>query len=165
MIEFTTITVICILLLLYFRPGKTPPLDNPLVIERAGQYHVTLAAQLNLAQPLIEAIAGKLQADNTAKSNDIPQYFEVRDKHAKAHGADYYLLAITPRNGMLYFQAISPQLQNQGSNLGTIRAFSESVLARFPPAGAHNSASTDRILKAVQEVAQMRAIMIKSLPE
>ena len=60
MIEFTTIVTLAILFLIFFRPGKTPPLENPLVIERPGQYHMTLAPQLNLAQPFIEEVASRL---------------------------------------------------------------------------------------------------------
>lgn len=51
MIETLTIITLSVLFLIFFRPGKTPPLDNPMVIERPGKYHVTLAPQLNLAQP------------------------------------------------------------------------------------------------------------------
>lgn len=143
MIEFTTITIICILLLLYFRPGKTPPLKNSLVIERTGQYRATLAAQLNLAQPLIEDIAQQLGTVND--SNSATLAFEVRDKQVNAHGHEFYFLAITQRNGMLYFEA-SNQLP--------------------PPPAANpesNRAIEERIMKAVQSVAHVRGIAIKQI--
>jgi hypothetical protein len=57
MIETMTLITLSLLFLIYFRPGKTPLLDNPLVINRTGRYQATLAPQTNLAQPFIETIA------------------------------------------------------------------------------------------------------------
>ncbi|MDO8413227.1 MAG: hypothetical protein Q7S51_05495 [Gallionellaceae bacterium] len=147
MIEFTTLTIICILLLLYFRPGKTPPLKNSLVIEHPGKYHATLAAQLNLAQPLIEALAQQIGTGHT--NNSATLYFEVRDKQVRAHGAEFYLLAITQRNGMLYFEASSPQSSSQVSDTSS--------------GGEYSHAADAHIIKTVQEVAQSRGIRIKHL--
>ena len=167
MIEFTTITIICILLLLYFRPGKTPLLNNSLVIERAGQYHVTLDKQLNLAQPFIEAIAKQLGAVMDASNNSTTLYFEVHDPQVKARGTSGYLLAITQRNGMLYFQATRPSPKtspkNPDSDLQLISDFGNAVLVHFLSAGAYNPAADGRILKSIQEVAELRGVHIKSL--
>jgi len=60
MIETITIITLSVLFLIFFRPGKTPPLNNPLVIERPDHYHMTLPPQLNLAQPFIEAVAAQI---------------------------------------------------------------------------------------------------------
>lgn len=168
MIEFTTITIICILLLLYFRPGKTPLLNNSLVIERAGQYHVTLDKQLNLAQPFIEAIAKQLgAAPDAASNNSATLYFEVHDPQVKVRGTSGYLLAITQRNGMLYFQATRPSPKtspkNPDSDLQLISDFGNAVLVHFPSTGAYNAAADGRILKSIQEVAELRGVPIKSL--
>ncbi len=161
MIEFTTLTIISILLLIYFRPGKTPPLNNSLIIERSGQYHVTLAAQLNLAQPFIEGIAKRLGAVNDANNNSATLYFEVRDQEVTAHGAPIYLLAITQRNGILYFQATPPP-QNSGNDLQSIRDVCNTALAPFPSSREHSSTADELIINMVHEIAQSRGIQVNN---
>ncbi len=158
MIETLTIITICMLLLIFFRPGKTPPLSNPLVIERPGKYHVTLAPQLNLAQPLVEAVAQRLLEDVQHVGNSSTQIFEVRDKQADSHGHDVYLLAITQRGGMYYFQATAP-----GSNddrLKSITEMSRKVLINVPLAGELNADIDQKIGTVVSEVAATRRIEI-----
>ena len=143
MIETLTIITLSVLFLIFFRPGKTPPLDNPLVIERPGQYHMTLAPQLNLAQPFIEAVVAQVGSLDDAMQHGATQYFEVRDKQVTAHGHDCYLLAVTLRNGMLYFQASNPQSVEQSI--------------------VHHTDAEQRIAVAVLEAAQLRGISIKQL--
>jgi hypothetical protein len=113
MIETVTIITLCFLLLNYFRPGKTPKLENPLVIERTGLYRITLAPQLNLAQPFIEEIAKRIRGANGMTAGEIACIFEVRDKHVASKGYDHYVLTITQQNGMLYFEAAPPVAGNQ----------------------------------------------------
>lgn len=163
MIETLTILTLGFLYLVFFRPGKTPPLNNPLVIDRPGQFHMTLAPQLNLAQPLIEALAKQIGPSGDAAQHSATQYFELRDKHVTAHGHDAYLLAITLRNGTLYFQATRPQADS--SDYNTIVEFSSGVLARFPASGAHDTAQDERIVAAAQEVARLRSVNIKQLAQ
>lgn len=159
MIESATLITLCMLYLIFFRPGKTPPLQNPLVIERTGQYHLTLAPQLNLAQPFIEAVANQIVSSGQAGQSSSTQFFEVRDKQVAAHGYDSYLLAITRRNGMLLIQAARPVSEDQ--NLHTISEFAHAVLARFPDDQA--PALGDEIVAAALHVAGLRGIQIKSL--
>lgn len=161
MIETLTLIIICTILLIIFRPGKTPPLANPLVIERAGEYHVTLAPQLNLAQPFIEAIANEL-SDSPSDGHSATQYFEVNDVQAKAHGHETYLLAITRRNDMIYFQAASPQPE-EPDHLRTISDFSFSVLTRFPTLGDPSPTLDTGTQAAIHAVATPRGIKIKQL--
>lgn len=163
MIETFTIITLFVLYIVYFRPGKTPPLNNSLVIERPGQYHMTLAPQLNLAQPFIEAVAKKAVTQSDAEQYSATQYFEVRDKEVKVRGQDCYLLAITLRNGMLYAQATSPQSDDPNNHLRTISESSSPVLTRFPPTGIHSTALDERIVAAANEAAQLRSIHIKHL--
>jgi len=163
MIETATLITLCMLFLIFFRPGKTPPLENPLVIERAGKYHITLAPQLNLAQPYIEAIAREIEASNDATCSSVTQYIEVQDKQVTAHGKDFYLLAVTQRNGMLYFQTARPADNQSGSQLSAIREFADQVLARFPDACEHDTALDEGLLAAAQNAAQLRGIVIKPL--
>ena len=161
MIEFTTIVTLSILFLIFFRPGKTPPLENPLVIERPGQYHMTLAPQLNLAQPFIEDVASRIGSSNEGSADCESKFFEVRDRQVKAHGFDFYLLAITRRRGMLFFQAARPSSKDQTSYLQTISDFSASVLIRFP--GSEKAASCEEIDSSVEQAAKARGIETKTL--
>lgn len=161
MIETLTLITISVILLILFRPGKTPPLANSLVIERAGQYHITFSPQINLAQPFIEAIAQNLGATPT-DGHSTTQYFEVDDSQAKAHGHEAYLLAITRRNGMTYFQATSP-LPEEPDHLRTIRDFSLNVLARFPALGNPDPALDAGIQATTHAVALLRGIETKQL--
>lgn len=163
MIETATLITLCMLFLIFFRPGKTPPLENPLVIERAGRYHVTLAPQLNLAQPYIEAVAREVGASSDATHSSATQCFAVHDKQVTAHGRDFYLLAVTQRNGMLYFQTARPS--SDGEQLPVIREVADQVLARFPDAGEHDAALDDGLQEAAQQAAQLRNIVIKQLKE
>jgi hypothetical protein len=162
MIEFTTLVTLSILYLIFFRPGKTPPLENPLVIERPGQYHMTLAPHLNLAQPFIEEVASRIVSSYDAASGCETKYFEVRDKQVKAHGFDFYLLAVTRRNGMLFFQAARPLSKDQTGQLHTISEFSRSVLARFPDDAAQGCVGED-VAQVVQQVAGQRGMQIRAL--
>ena len=165
MIETAIIITLCMLYLIFFRPGKTPPLENPLVIERAGQYHVTLAPQLNLAQPFIEEVARQLGASGATTYSSATQFFAVHDKQVTAHGYDFYLLAVTQRNGMLYFQVASPASKDDASQLQVIRDFADKVLSRFPATGEQDAAPDEGVFAAVLEAARLRGIEIRLLTE
>ena len=156
MIEFTTIVTLCILFLIFFRPGKTPPLENPLVIERPGQYHMTLAPQLNLAQPFVEDLAGRLGSLASMDCDTV--YLEVKDRQVTAHGFDFYLLAITRRNGMLLFQAARPASQS-GNQLEVISEFAKGVLKRFPGEGKQ----CEEIAEVAKQAAGARGIEVRVL--
>ena len=163
MLETITLITLSLVLMSILRPGKTPPLDNPLVIERLGKYHMTLAPQINLAQPFIEAVAQQACVPSDSVEHSTTQYFEVRDNQVTAHGHDCYLLAITLRNGMMYFQATSPLVGDQGCRRKTISEFADEVLVRFSATGEHNTALDERIVAAIQEAARLRGIRIKPL--
>lgn len=147
MIETLTLITISILLLIYFRPGKTPLLRNSLTIERAGHYRATLAPQLNLAQPFIEAIAEQLGSTSKAQQDSATQIFEVYDKQVTARGQKFYLLSISQREGMLYFEAGNPPSLAQDKH---------SALALD---------ADDRIVAAVQEAAKRRNIIVKQIAQ
>jgi hypothetical protein len=159
MLETITLITLTLLFLSFVRPGKTPPLDNPLVIDRPGRYHMTLAPRLNLAQPFIEAIAAQMELAGGA--NSATQYFEVRDKQARAHGHDHYLLAVTCRNGVLYFQAVCPEPGKQDWHI--LDEFSQPVLARFPAQQEPDPALTGQIATAATHAAEPRGIHLKQL--
>lgn len=159
MIETATLITLCMLYLIFFRHGKTPPLENPLVIERPGQYHLTLAPKLNLAQSFIEAVANQIVSSGQAGTSSSTHFFEVHDKQVAAHGSDSYLLAITRRNGMLLIQAARPV--SEGQNLRTIGESAQAVLARFHDDQA--TAAGGDIVAAALHVAGLRGIQVKSL--
>lgn len=161
MLETLTIITLSVLYLIFFRPGKTPPLENPLVIQRVGQYHITLAPKLNLAQPLIEDIAKRLVAIGDSAPDSATLCFEVRDKEVAAHGQDSYLLAITQRNGLLYFQAIASKAPEQKTRAEEMLAFADTVLATGPMTGSADAAQ--RIISAAHEAAQQRGAAIFKL--
>ena len=161
MIEFTTLVTLCILYLIFFRSGKTPPLENPLVIERPGQYHMTLAPLLNLAQPFIEDLVSRIGPSSEASANCETKFFEVHDKQVNSHGFTFYLLAITQRNGVLYFQAARPLSKDQIGQLHTIKEFADNVLSHFPSDNEH--VSCEEIVTAVKQVAGQRGIQAKIL--
>jgi hypothetical protein len=163
MIETLTIITLSVLFLIFFRPGKTPPLDSPLVIERPGSHHILLSNKLNLAQPFIEAVALQVGATGEATQCSATLCFEVRDKQVRAHGHDCYLLAVTGRGGILYCQAISPPAE--AGHFNAMMEFAEGVLRRFPATGAHSDELDARIVAAVQKAADIREINIKRLSQ
>lgn len=158
MIETLTIITLCVLYLVFFRPGKTPPLSKSLVIDRPGKYHVTLAPHLNLAQPFVEAIAQRLIESGERTGDSGTQYFRITDKHVTSHGHDTYLLAITQRNGILLFQAAAPE--GDADHLQTISEFAENVLARFPLTGETYLNVDQEIVSAAQRVAGTKRVEI-----
>jgi len=163
MIETLTIITLAVLYLVFFRPGKTPPLNNPLVIDRPGKYHMTLAPHLNLAQPFVEAVAKHLTEKEARSGDSDTQYFEVFDKNVKSHGHDNYLLAIAQRDGKLTFQATIPV--GETDHLTTIREFSQKIMEKFPPTGEADAALPAEIMSAVQHVADAKKIRIEQISQ
>lgn len=169
MLETLTIITLSVLFLLLFRPGKTPPLDNPLEINRVGQFHAVLAPKLNLAQPLLETISAQFsQADRQAGSTPT-LYYTVQDKEVRAHGQDYYLLAATLREGVLYFQATAPQ--SRQSDRTTLQNFvdaamnkhlisTESLDTREP---IQTTTAESRLTTAIQAAGAARGITLTPL--
>ena len=158
MIETLTLITLCMLYLIFFRPGKTPPLSKTLVIDRPGKYHITLAPHLNLAQPFVEAIAQQLMEPSERSGDSNTLFFDVRDKQATAHGHEAYLLAITQRDGILFFQATPPA--GNSAPLQTISAMSHNVLARFPLSSEPDISIDQAIVSVAQQVASARLIEI-----
>ena len=165
MIETLTLVTLSVLFLVFFRPGKTLPLENPLVIERPGQHHMTMGPRLNLAQPLLEAIAKEIRARVQTQPDCPTQCFEVRGKQVTAHGRELYLLAITQRNGILYFQAIAPRplVNGRDSNFNTLMESAHAVLANVPASGACNAEAGEQIAAATISAAQQHQVEIKRL--
>ena len=158
------ITLITIIVLA-IRRGKPVILDNPLVIERPGQYHITFAPQLNQAQKFVEAIASQFNESGNQAVNLASQYFEVRDPIVQPKDADFYLLAITLRSGMLYIQAINPQPSTGGadSQFNTVREFAEKILAKYPLVQAVDEPAAGLLTGAVEAAASQLKIVVTML--
>ena len=166
MIESITVITIAILLLAYFRPGKTPPLENPLIIERADKYKITLAPRLNLAQPFIEVVAELMRPLIVGVNGSAVQYFVVRDTQVKAHGSDIYLLAICCRNQMIYFYAANPKLNSQNEYLDVIKADSIDCMEDFPTNSDLNRAMLEEIIaSSIVAVAKERKVAVSQLSQ
>lgn len=167
MIEITLATIIItVIIVLTLRNTKRAVLENPVILNRTGQYHATLAPKLNLVQTFIEAIAKQLPGPRDANQNSSTQCFEVRDPEAAAIGHDLYLLAITMRNGLLYFQAIVPRppINAQDSHFNMLTESANNTLARFPATdNAHTAGMDESLITATNTTAQKLGINIKQL--
>ncbi len=165
MVESFLLLCLITIVILTIRRGKPIVLDNPVIIQRPGQYHITLAPQLNRAQTFIENIARQFPL---AASNEFAtQYFEVHDPKVFAQGENFYLLAVALRGGMLYFQAINPQplLHDADSHLKTVREFSDTVLALHPLAGLSDEQSVKSLEAAIDTAASQLKIDVKVIQE
>jgi hypothetical protein len=162
-IETLTIITLGTLFLVFFRPGKTPPLENRLTIKRPGRYQITLAPRLNLAQSFIEAVAEQMALDNVDSHCPAILYFVVRDRQVTAHGAQEYLLAVYCCDGLFYFQAESPSSKNASDYLDTIKAFTLDILRDLPAGNAQTEALEEGIVCSVQKVAQDKGVDVRLL--
>ncbi len=165
MVESFLLLCLVTIVVLTIRRGKPVVLDNPVVIQRTGQYHITLAPQLNRAQVFIESIVKQFPLQTSKEFST--RYFEIRDPKVFAQGADFYLLAVALRGGMLYFQAINPQplLYDADSHLKTVREFSDKVMALHPLAGTSDAQSEKYLDTAMEVVANQFNIEVKVLQE
>ena len=142
MYEALLLAILIALVILLIR--KPVRLDSPLIIQRPGQYHLTLAPQLAHTRNFLELIAGKFGESTTHEGDIATQYFEVRE--AAVPGAAHYLLAVGFRAGVLYFQAINPQplLKDADSHYETVRSFSEQVMMQLAPMRGEREAGSLR---------------------
>lgn len=167
MLELFLLTLLVTLIVLSIRRSKLAGMDNPIIIQRPGQYHITLAPQLDRAQTFIEQIAARFSLSHPLQG-DLPcQFFEVRDPGVLAREGSCYLLAAAYRGGLLYFQAIDPQpvLRDADSHLKQIREFSGAVLALHPLEHPADEGEAEKLRNAVETAAQKMNITVKMLPE
>ncbi len=165
--ETLLLITIITLIVLTIRRARPVVLDNPVVIQRPGQYHITLAPKLNRAQTFIEGIARQF-AQMHPPSGDLPaQYFEVRDPNLIVPGASGYLLAITVRQGVLYFQAVNPPplLPGGDSHCKALRTFSEGVLEKHPLSEPMDEQWSEKLREAVGAIASQFRIDVTTLHE
>jgi len=165
--ESLLLITIITLIVLTIRRARPVVLENPVIIQRPGQYHITLAPQLNRAQTFIEQIAKQFTQLHLPE-HDLPtQYFEVRDPRVFSKGESSYLLAIALRDGMLYFQAVNPKplLRDADSHYKTLRDFSESVLQHHPLSEPADELGAEKLRAAVDTIATQMKIAVKIFHE
>ncbi|RFC34636.1 MAG: hypothetical protein DID92_2727744566 [Candidatus Nitrotoga sp. SPKER] len=166
MIEITLATIIItIIFVLTLRNTKRTVLENPLILNRTGQYHATLAPKLNIAQTFIEAVAKQIPGPRDQDQNSSTQCFEVRDPEAITMGQELYLLAITMRHGLLYFQAIVPRplVNDQDSHFNMLMESAHSTLESIPAANDMHKEVDEFIIVAANTAARKLSIDIKQL--
>ena len=165
--ESLLLITIITLIVLTVRRARPVVLDNPVVIQRPGQYHITLAPKLNRAQTFIEGIARQF-AQTHPPSGDLPeQYFEVRDPNVIVPGASGYLLAVALRAGVLHFQAVNPlALPHDGdSQYKALRTFSEAVLEKHPLSEPIDEQWSEKLREAVETTASQFKVDARILHE
>ena len=158
------ITIIS-LIVLTIRRARPVVLDSTVTIQRPGQYHIILAPQLNRAQIFIEQIAKQFLLLHPPKGDLPSQYYELRDPSVFAKGESVYLLAVTWRDGMLYFQAINPQPSplDADSHLKTLREFSETALQQHPYSEPADEQWAVKLRESVDTIAGQLKIAVKAL--
>ena len=163
--ETLLVLTLVTLIVLTIRRAKPVILDNPVIIQRPGQYHITLAPQLNRAQTFLEQIAKQFIQLHPPEGDLPTQYFEVRDPKVFSQGESCYLLAIALRGGMLYFQAINPQplIHDADSHYKTLHEFSEAVLQRHPLSKPADELEAEKLSVAVDMIAGQLKIIVKAL--
>jgi len=163
--ESLLLITIVTLVILTIRRAKPVVLDTPVTIQRPGQYHMILAPQLNRAQTFIEQIAKQFLLSHPPKADLPSQYYEIRDPAVFAKGESAYLLAITLRDGMLYFQAINPQLKaNDGdSHLKALNESADEALKKYPHSEPAEEQWGEKLRESVDTIARQLKITVKAL--
>jgi hypothetical protein len=163
--ETLLVLTLVTLIVLTIRRAKPVILDNPVIIQRPGQYHITLAPQLNRAQTFLEQIAKQFIQLHPPEGDLPTQYFEVRDPKVFSQGESCYLLAVALRGGMLYFQAINPQplIHDADCHYKTLHEFSEAVLQHHPLSKPADEPEAEKLSVAVDRVASQLQITVKAL--
>jgi hypothetical protein len=162
--ESLLLLTIITLIVITIRRARPVILENPVIIQRPGQYHITLAPQLNRAQTFIEQIA-KHYSQSHPQQRDLPtQYLEVRDPKVFSRGQNCYLLAIALRGGVLYFQAVNPKPKQHDadSHYKTLHEFAESVL-QHPFSGPADEQGAEKLRATVDTIAAQFMIAVNVL--
>ena len=153
MIETLTVISLCFLYLVFFRPGKIPPLDNPLVIERPGQYKIRLAPKLNLVLPFVESIAGRIAPTDEMKICQSVKFFAIRDQQIAENQNAVYFLVLTFQHGMLDIQAVRPSQSMKSSYIDWIMQLTEDTIIKLPIESKYSGLLDSHIIEAVKDSA------------
>lgn len=163
--ETLLVVTIVTLIILTIRRAKPVVLQNPVTIQRPGQYQIILAPQLNRAQVFIERIAKEFIQMHPPQGDLPTQYLQVRDPVVFAEGESCYLLAVTLRAGELYFQAINPQplIYDADSHRKTLREFSEPLLDLHPYSQSADEHWEKNLRDAINNIATQLKISVHEL--
>lgn len=166
MIETLTVVTLSILFLIFFRPGKTPPLENRLTIERPGRYQAVFAPRLNLAHPFIERIVERFESVEFPNSQSgAACLFLIQDKNISTPNHNNYLLIVAYKDAMLHFQAEWPLSANPTHHLETLKTLAVDILKEIPASSVDNEVLGEQINSAVLETAAERGVEVTLLTE
>lgn len=160
MIELTILVTLITLMLIGMRT-KPRQLENPVVIERGGNYRVTLAPRLNLAITFIERIAQSYRALPAPPDDSATLCLTVHDPSLKGYGIESYLLAVTLRGGLLHFQALLPSATAGTSRHRQLDEFVQAALKGTQAAEVPQQ--TGQLLAAAEQAASASNIRIERL--
>ena len=163
MIEITAI-ILLITFILIGRLTRPRQLERPVVIERSGNYRVTLAPRLNLAITFIERIAHCYRTQPASSGDNATLHLAVNDPSLKRYGTEAYLLAITLRHGVLHFQAMQP-VTDSGNPYRQLDEFAQAALKNLPTAGAIRPEQDGCLINAFEQAASGHEIGIQRLLE
>lgn len=119
--------ILLVLLVLVLWSLRTRPaiFDNPVINQVDNVYHATVAPHLVRSHGFIEQIVNQLAVTDCSAGDSDTLCYEVRD--AQLH----YLLAVSLRAGVLYFQVISPARLRE-ANYRVLREYADQVLIHHP---------------------------------
>lgn len=127
--ESLLLITIITLVVLTIRRARPVILETPVIIQRPGQYQITLAPQLNRAQIFVEQIAKQFAQLHQSGGDLSTQYFEVRDPKVFSKGENSYLLAIAYVVGCCIFRRSIPSLY-RAKRVATIKPCANFLMQR-----------------------------------
>lgn len=119
------ILLVLLALVLWSLRGKSVVFENPIIIQVATVYHATIAPHLVQSHGFIEQIVAQLAITDCSAGDSDTLCFEVRDTQL------HYLLAVSLRAGVLYFQVLSPASLRE-ANYRVLREYADQVLIHHP---------------------------------
>lgn len=163
MIELALLIVIVAAVILAVRKGGAAVPEEPVIVQRPGHYHITLAQQLDSARGFVEAAAQRLDGGHRPSGDTPTRYFRVQREGGRTE--DFYLMAVAFRKGVFFIQAIMPRplMREAASHLATLREFSEAVLLHYPPVPPLDAGGAETIDDAVGEVARHLGVAVGRL--
>ena len=124
------------------------------MIQRPGQYHITLAPQLNQAQSFIESIAKRFAELHSAARRFAHAVFRSARSQGVCEGRELLFAGSRIARRDLYFQAVNPNCsKKRTATTRTLHEFSEAVLQNHPLSGSEDEQGAEKLCGAVEAVA------------
>lgn len=159
MIELVLLIAIVAAVVLALR--KRGGADAPVILQRPGLYHITLAPQLGSVRGFIESLGQRL-AEDCRPAGDVPtRYFRV----TRAGDDEFFLMAVAFRKGICFIQAIVPRplVTDAAGHLAALREFSETVLLHYPPVPPVDAGGAGKMSAAIGERARQAGLAADEL--